>query len=178
MRRRELITLLGGAVAWPLAARAQQRPTPRIGIIDQSPIWDHFRRRLNELGYVDGRDIVIEYRSAQGQSDQLAAVASELADLSVDVIVTSGSAATHAAQLATRIIPIVMIAVGDPERAGFVQSLARPGGNITGNTILGTEMAVAPTRCAPCWNGPSRGQQGASFNSRMHFPRTHEPAQN
>jgi putative tryptophan/tyrosine transport system substrate-binding protein len=83
---------------------------PRIGVIDQSPIWDHFRRGLNELGYVDGRDIVIEYRSAQGQPDQLAAVASELAGLSVDVIVTSGSAATHAAQQATTTIPIVMIA--------------------------------------------------------------------
>jgi putative tryptophan/tyrosine transport system substrate-binding protein len=141
--RREFITLLGGAAAaWPLSAGAQQRPTPRIGIIDQSSIWDHFRRGLSELGYVDGRDIFIEYRSAQGRFDQLAAVASELAGLSVDVIVTSGSAATHAAQQATRTIPIVMIAVGDPERAGFVQSLARPGGNITGNTILGTEMAA------------------------------------
>jgi putative tryptophan/tyrosine transport system substrate-binding protein len=143
IKRREFITLLGtAAAAWPLAASAQQRPTPRIGIIDQSPIWDHFRRGLSELGYVDGRDIVIEYRSAQGQPDQLAAVASELAGLSVDVIVTSGSAATHAAQQATRTIPIVMIAIGDPIRAGFVQSLARPGGNITGNTILGTEMAA------------------------------------
>ena len=142
MRRREFLTLLGGAAAvWPLAARAQQRPTPRIGVIDQSPIWDHFRQGL-ELGYVDGRDIVIEYRSAQGQPDQLAAAASELAGLSVDVIVTSGSAATHAAQQATRTIPIVMIAIGDPVRAGFVRSLARPGGNITGNTILGTEMAA------------------------------------
>ena len=142
MRRREFLTLLGGAAAvWPLAARAQQRPTPRIGVIDQSPIWDHFRQGL-ELGYVDGRDIVIEYRSAQGQPDQLAAAASELAGLSVDVIVTSGSAATHAVQQATRTIPIVMIAIGDPVRAGFVRSLARPGGNITGNTILGTEMAA------------------------------------
>jgi ABC-type uncharacterized transport system substrate-binding protein len=82
------------------------------------------------------------YRSAQGQPDRLAAVASELAGLPVDVIVTSGSAATHAAQQATRTIPIVMIAIGDPVRAGFVRSLARPGGNITGNTILGTEMAA------------------------------------
>jgi putative ABC transport system substrate-binding protein len=111
-------------------------------VIDQSPIWDHFQRGLNELGYLDGRDIVIEYRSAQGQPDRLAAVASDLAGLSVDVIVTSGSAATHAAQQATRTIPIVMIAVGDPVRAGFVRSLARPGGNLTGNTILGTEMAA------------------------------------
>ena len=168
MRRREFLTLLGGAAAvWPLAARAQQRPTPRIGVIDQSPIWDHFRQGLNEFGYVDGRDIIIEYRSAQGQPDQLAAAASELAGLSVDVIVTSGSAATHAVQQATRTIPIVMIAIGDPVRAGFVRSLARPGGNITGNTILGTEMAAkrvqllkelipAVSRVAFLWN-PNNG---------------------
>jgi putative ABC transport system substrate-binding protein len=145
VRRREFITLLGGAAAtWPLAARAQQRPTkiPRIGIIDDAPIWDHFRRGLYELGYFEGRDIVIEYRSAQGQPDRLAAVASDLASLSVDVIVTFGSAATQAAQQATTTTPIVMIAVGDPVRAGFVRSLARPGGNVTGNTILGTEMAA------------------------------------
>jgi ABC-type uncharacterized transport system substrate-binding protein len=145
MKRRQFIALLGSAAAaWPLAASAQQRPTkiPRIGIIDEAPIWDNFRRGLNELGYVEGRDIAIEYRSARGQPDQLAAVASDLASLSVDVIVTSGSAATHAAQQATTMIPIVMIAIGDPVRAGFVRSLARPGGNITGNTILGTEMAA------------------------------------
>ena len=91
MKRRDYVSLIGAR--WPLAARAQQRPIPRIGVIAQSPIWDHFRRGLNELGYLDGRDIVIEYRSAQGQPDRLAAVASELAGLSVDVIVTSGSAA-------------------------------------------------------------------------------------
>jgi putative tryptophan/tyrosine transport system substrate-binding protein len=91
MKRRDYISLIGAR--WPLPARAQQRPIPRIGVIAQSPIWDHFRRGLNELGYLDGRDIVIEYRSAQGQPDRLAAVASELAGLSVDVIVTSGSAA-------------------------------------------------------------------------------------
>jgi putative tryptophan/tyrosine transport system substrate-binding protein len=144
VKRREFTTLLGGAVAWPFAARAQQRPTKisRIGIIDDAPIWDHFRRGLNELGYVEGRDIAIEYRSARGQPDQLAAVAGDLARLSVDVLVTSGSAATHAAQQATTMIPIVMIAIGDPIRAGFVRSLAHPGGNITGNTILGTEMAA------------------------------------
>jgi putative ABC transport system substrate-binding protein len=144
MRRRDFIALIGGAVAWPFAARAQQRPTKisRIGIIDDAPIWDHFRRGLNELGYVEGRDIAIEYRSARGQPDQLAAVAGDLARLSVDVLVTSGSAATHAAQQATTMIPIVMIAIGDPIRAGFVRSLAHPVGNITGNTILGTEMAA------------------------------------
>jgi putative tryptophan/tyrosine transport system substrate-binding protein len=144
MKRREFITLLGGAaVAWPLAARAQQ-PTkiPVIGIIDDAPMWDHFRRGLHELGNIEGRDIAIEYRSADGQPDRLSAAAKELASLSVDVIATSGSAATRAAKEATTTIPIVMIAIGDPVRAGFVASLARPGGNITGNTILGTEMSA------------------------------------
>jgi putative tryptophan/tyrosine transport system substrate-binding protein len=142
MKRRAFIAVLGGALAWSFTAQAQQRPTktPRIGIIDDAPIWDHFRRGLRELGYIDGQNIAIEYRSAEGQSDRLAAVASDLASLSVDVIVTSGSAAARAAQQATTTIPIVMIAIGDPVGAGLVRSLARPGGNITGNTILGTEM--------------------------------------
>src|SRR5260370_37892213 len=119
MRRREFITLLGGAAtAWPLAARAQQRPTkiPRIGIIDNAPIWDHFRQGLSELGNIEGRDVVIEYRLGQGQPDRLAAAASELASLPVDVIVTTGSTATQAAKQATTTIPIVMIAVGYPVR--------------------------------------------------------------
>ena len=145
MRRRDFIKVIGGgAVAWPLVASAQQRLTkvPRIGIIDNAPIWDHFRQGLSELGYVEGRDVVIEYRSGQGQPDQLAAAVSQLASLPVDVIVTSGSAATQAAKEGTTTIPIVMIAIGDPVRAGLVHGLARPGGNITGNTILGTEMAA------------------------------------
>jgi len=145
MQRRDFIKrIVGSAAAWPLAARAQQRPTkiPRIGIIDNAPIWDHFRQGLSELGNIEGRDVVIEYRSGQGQPDRLAAAASELASLPVDVIVTSGSAATQAAKQATTTIPIVMIAVGDPVRAGLVASLARPDGNVTGNTILGTEMAA------------------------------------
>jgi putative ABC transport system substrate-binding protein len=144
MKRREFIGLIGSAtVAWPLVARAQQpAKVARIGIIDDAPIWDNFRRGLHELGYVEGRDIVFVYRTAQGQPDRLAAVAKELVDLSVDIMVTSGSAATRAAKQTTTTIPIVMIAVGDPVRAGFVQGLARPGGNVTGNTILGTEMAA------------------------------------
>ena len=143
MRRREFITLLGGAaVAWPLAARAQQRPTkiPRIGIIDDAPIWDHFRKGLHDLGYVEGQNIVIEYRTAQGEPDRLVQAARELAGLPVDVIVEFGSTAARAAQMATTTIPIVMISIGDPVRAGFVASLARPGGNMTGNTILGPDL--------------------------------------
>jgi putative ABC transport system substrate-binding protein len=166
MRRREFIALtVGSAAAWPLAARAQQRlaKIARIGIIDDTPIWDHFRQGLRDLGHVEGRDIAIEYRSAQGQAERLAAVANELAALPVDVIVVSGSAAARATQQATTTIPVVMIAIGDPVRAGLVSSLARPGGNVTGNTILGTEMSakrlqllkeIAPgvSRVAFLWN--------------------------
>src|SRR5215469_14015411 len=142
MKRRDFIAGLGGAVGWPVLTWAQQRQvkSPRIGIIDDAPIWDHFRRGLRELGYIEGRDIAIEYRSAEGQPDRLATAAKELADLSVDVIVTSGTAATQAAQKATTTIPILMIAIGDPVRAGLVPSMARPGGNVTGNAVMGVEM--------------------------------------
>ena len=95
MRRRDFIKIIAGsAVAWPLAAHTQQRPPkiPRIGIIDDAPIWDHFRRGLQEAGYIEGRDVTIEYRSSGGEPGQLAAVAADLANLSVDVIVTYGSA--------------------------------------------------------------------------------------
>ena len=116
---------------------------PRIGIIDDAPIWDHFRQGLRDLGYIDGQNIAIEYRSTEGRpDDRLATVANDLARLPLDVIVTSGTAASRAAQQATTTIPIVIIAIGDPVRAGLVASLARPGGNITGNTILGTEMSA------------------------------------
>jgi putative ABC transport system substrate-binding protein len=145
MKRREFISLLGGAaVAWPLAARAQQRTSkiPRIGIIDNAAMWDHFRQGLRDLGYIEGQTIAIEYRSAEGKPDRLAAVANELAGLPVDLIATYGTAATYAANQATTAIPIVMLAIGDPVRSGLVASLARPGGNITGNTILGPEIAA------------------------------------
>jgi putative ABC transport system substrate-binding protein len=130
-------------VAWPLSAWAQ-RPAKlvRVGIIDDAPIWDHFRQGLREAGYIEGQNLAIEYRSAEGQPDRLAAAAQELVGIPVDVIAVSGSAATRAAQQATTTIPIVMIAIGDPIRAGLVFSLARPGGNTTGNTILGPEMSA------------------------------------
>jgi putative ABC transport system substrate-binding protein len=141
VKRREFITLLGGTVSWPLVARAQQSvKIPRIGIIDDAPIWDHFRRGLRDTGYLEGREIAFEYRSADGQPERLAAATKELAAVPVDIIVTSGTAATRAAQEATSTIPIVMIAIGDPVRAGLVPNLARPGGNITGNSMLGAEM--------------------------------------
>jgi putative ABC transport system substrate-binding protein len=144
MRRREFITLIGGvAAAWPLAARAQQPVSkmPRIGIFDPGSRWEPFRQGLRDLGYIEGRDIAIEFRSVEGR-DQLVAAATELARLPVDVIVTFGSQETQAAKQATTTIPIVMAGIGDPVRAGFVTSLAHPGGNITGNTILGPEVAA------------------------------------
>ena len=142
-RRKFLAALGGAAVAWPLAVRAQQRTSPirRIGIIDDGPLWDHFREGLRELGYIEGQTVVIDYRSAEGKPDRLAAVASELARLPVDVIVTFGTAAAYAAKEATTTIPIVMM-VGDPVRSGLVTNLARPGGNITGYTVLGPDIAA------------------------------------
>jgi putative ABC transport system substrate-binding protein len=164
MNRRVFILALGAA-AWPLAARAQQRLSkiPRIGIIDDAAIWDYFRQGLRELGYLEGRTVAFEYRSAEGKPDRLATAANELAGLPVDVIATYGTAATSAAKHATTATPIVMLAIGDPVRSGLVASLARPSGNITGNTILGPEIAakrlqlfkeVIPTisRLAFLWN--------------------------
>ena len=128
MRRREFIMLLGGATAWPLAARAQPpAKIGRVGIIDDAPIWDHFRQGLREAGYVEGQNLAIEYRSADGQPDRLAVAARELVAIPVDVIAVYGTAATRAAQQATTTIPIVMIAIDDPIRAGLVPNLARPG---------------------------------------------------
>jgi putative ABC transport system substrate-binding protein len=141
MKRRDFISLLGGAAVWPLAARAQQPAMPRIGIIDDSPIWNAFRHGLRDLGYLEGQNIAFEYRYASGLPDRLAWVAAELVRRPVDPIATFGTPPTLAAKQATTTIPIVMVGVGDPVGAGLVASLARPGGNITGNTILGPEVA-------------------------------------
>jgi len=143
VKRREFITLIGSAAAtWPLAARAQQAgKIPRIGIIDDSPIWNAFRHGLRDLGYLEGQNIVFDYRYAGGLPDRLAWVAVELIHRPVDLIATFGTPPTLAAKQATTTIPIVMMGVGDPVGSGLVSSLARPGGNITGNTILGPEVA-------------------------------------
>lgn len=143
MKRREFVALLGGIlVAAPLAARAQQRPNnrPRIGIIDDGPMWNPFRDAMQEAGYVDRRTAEFEYRRADGNPERLVAAAWELATIPVDVIATFGSTASLAAKAATSTVPIVVISVGDPVRTGLVQSLARPGGNVTGNTILAPEL--------------------------------------
>jgi putative tryptophan/tyrosine transport system substrate-binding protein len=142
VRRREFIALLGSAaVTWPPGARAQHpAKIPRIGILDDAPMWQAFRHALRELGYVEGQNIAYEYRYGEGAPDRLAAVAAELVRRPVDVIATYGTPPTQAAKEATASIPIVMVGVGDPVRAGLVASFARPGGNITGNTVLSPDL--------------------------------------
>jgi putative ABC transport system substrate-binding protein len=149
MRRRELITLLGGtAVAWPLAARAQQpAKVYRVGFLWDSPaVWPHalegFRRGLLDLGWVEGQNIVVEYRWAEGRFDRLPEQAEELVRLKVDVIVAPTSIYTAAAKQATSTIPIVFVSHADPIGSGHVASLARPGGNITGFTVMMSETAA------------------------------------
>jgi putative ABC transport system substrate-binding protein len=148
MRRREFIAVLGGATAsWPLAARAQQQPNiPKIGVLvagipDPEPFWRIFREGLRDLGYIEGRNILYEFRSAGGQTNLLGELAADLVRLKVDIIVTWQTPTVRAAKLATREIPIVMADAGDPVGTGLVESLARPGGNITGMAGVTAELA-------------------------------------
>ena len=146
VRRREFITLLGGAAAaWPLAARTQESKTARIGALyigtaDAESFKKELREGLRELGYVEGQNIAFEFRSAEGKLDQLPELAAELARLKVDVIVALYVPPSLAAKKATREIPIVVI-VGDPVETGIVESLARPGGNITGVSLMASALA-------------------------------------
>ena len=156
MRRREFILALGAAAAaWPFAARAQQAPkVARIGYLIvgslESPearkSLETFREGLYELGYIEGQNIVIEYRAADGKVERLPALATGLARLKLDLIVAGATPAGLAAQQAFTTTPIVVTAMGDPVRDGLVASLARPGGNITGTTFLGPELV--PKRLA------------------------------
>jgi putative ABC transport system substrate-binding protein len=142
-RRRFLLTSLAGALATPLAAEAQQAgKTPRIGVLANEP-WapiDGLRDGLRQLGYVDGRTISIDYRWSHGRPEQLAGLAVELVNARTDVIVTVGTPAAFAAKRATTTIPIVMGLIGDPVGAGIVTNIARPGGNITGVSVLAAEL--------------------------------------
>jgi putative ABC transport system substrate-binding protein len=168
MRRREFIKVIAGsAAAWPLAAGAQQSgKVPRIGYLSPAgamPRDEAFRHRLQELGYIDGKNIIIEYRFAEGKFDRLRALAEELVRLEVDVIVTAVTQASLAAKHATKTIPIVFAAVSDPLGTGLVASLARPGANVTGTAAMSAdvvgkslellrEAVPAVSRVAVIWN--------------------------
>jgi hypothetical protein len=136
MKRREFITLLSGAAAWSLAARAQQAMAKPVHIGVLTDEWslpiESLREGLREWGYIEGKNLRFEYRMAEGQNERHLALAAELVALPVDVIVTWGTPAALAAKRATSTIPIVMGAIGDPVRVGVVSNLAHPGGNITG----------------------------------------------
>src|SRR5437016_892137 len=139
MKRREFITLLGGAAAWPLAARAQKpEKIARIGYLSAAnprsmPAFQAFEQRLRDLGYIEGQNIVIEYRNAEGEVDRLPDLAANLVRLDVNVIVTATDPATRAAKGATPTIPILMVAINyDPIALGYIDSIARPGANVTG----------------------------------------------
>jgi putative ABC transport system substrate-binding protein len=168
MRRRDFIAstgVLAANIVAPRAVAAQQRGEriPHVGIIDDAPIWDTFRKALRDLGRHEGQNISFDYRVAEGDPGRLAIAAAELVRLPVDVLATFGTPASRAARAATTTIPVVAISIGDPVRAGLVASLARPGGNVTGNTILGPDLSakrlqlikeVMPsvTRVAFLWN--------------------------
>jgi putative ABC transport system substrate-binding protein len=135
LKRREFITLLGGAAAWSFTARAQQSNLPRIGVLilaNQEPFWSELRAGLREHGYREGQNIAFEFRYADGNHDRLRELAAELVRLRVDVIVAHFTPAATAAKQATSDIPIVMAWAGDPVGTGLISSLARPGGNVTG----------------------------------------------
>jgi putative ABC transport system substrate-binding protein len=149
MRRREFITVLGGATAWSLAAHAQQPGMPVIGVLHgvSAAQWTDrmvgFHQGLGEAGFAEDRNVVIEYRWAEGQFDRLPAMAADLVSRKVTVICAgAGDVAIRAAMAATKTIPIVFTTASDPVRAGFVLSLGRPGGNVTGATFMGVELVA------------------------------------
>ena len=148
MRRREFITLLGGIAALPMAAHAQQqRRVPQVGYLfsftqaEGRHLWEACRQGLRDLGYVEGQSIILEPRWADGRHEQLPALAADLVGRNVDVIVSAATPASLAAKAATSTIPIVIVAVGEPVKTELVVSLARPGGNVTGLSLLTSDLS-------------------------------------
>jgi putative ABC transport system substrate-binding protein len=183
MKRRQFIALLGGAAAWPLGVRAQPRRVWRVGFLAvpsrpvpfESSRFGAFAQGMRELGYVEGDNLTIEWRFAEGRDELLSAFATELVELKVDIIVAAATWAIRAAQKATTTIPIVMATNSDPVGNGFIQSLGRPGGNITGLSNLSVELSpklveillsIAPklSRMAVLIN-PTNGSHRAIFES-------------
>jgi putative ABC transport system substrate-binding protein len=147
MRRRRMTVLFSTAVSWPLVGHAQDRRRYRIGVLETVPAnrnvanLEALRRSLRERGYVEGQNLQIDYRSADGHADRFPDLAKELVALDVDLIVTRGTPAAQAAKAATATVPIVMAAIGEPLGVGVVASLAHPGGNVTGLSAFVTELA-------------------------------------
>src|SRR6516164_8925948 len=144
MKRREFIALLGGAAAWPLAARAQQAGKPphvgyiRAGTPNNDPFREEFVRGMRDLGYFEGRNVAYEFRYYGDDLASIAALIHDLLRAKVDIIVAGGTAAVRAAQTATQSVPIVMGAASDPLESGLIAGLAHPGGNTTGLSLLAT----------------------------------------
>ena len=149
MRRRKFVALFGSVVAaWPFAARAQQKAMPVIGVLNtgslspSSPFMDAFRQGLSEAGYVEGQNLAIEYRWAEGHYDRLPALAADLVDRKVDLIMASSPPSALAAKSATSTIPIVFRSGADPVGDGLIASLAHPGGNLTGVSFIADELTA------------------------------------
>jgi putative ABC transport system substrate-binding protein len=149
VRRREFITLIGGAAAWPMVARAQQQPMPTVGFVsgqsplDSTQLGAAFRKALNESGYVEGQNVTVEYHWLDGQYDRAPALMADLVRRRVAVIATPGfTTGARAAKAATTTIPIVFGVAEDPVKLGLVASLARPGGNLTGINLLSAEVVA------------------------------------